>query len=417
MTKRKDIRTKDTKGRNLYQGESQMPDGRYRFRYIDRFGQRKAIYSWRLVTTDRMPEGKRMDKPLREKETQILRDLEDGINVNAQSMTLNELLSRYLDTKVSITPSTKENYVFIWNKDIKDNALGFMKIKDIKKSDILKFYAHLYKERKLGRGTIQLFQNFLYPAFQMAVEDSIIRLNPCKGCMKDYSGAEVSDAKKPLTKTEEQNLLMFLKEGASFYRPHYTLVAFMLWSGVRIGEALGLTWKDVDFEKETISINHQLIYKKKDGKIQPYISGPKNKLAREIPMTRALLKLLSEHKRETYMISRYGGYSLNGYSEFVFLNREGKVHKPETIVRAFHGMVNQYNKENAEKGEFLPDFTPHILRHTFCTRMAENGMDVKVLQTIMGHKNIGITMQVYNHVNTDRAQNEMKRIEEAMSVS
>lgn len=64
----------------------------------------------------------------------------------------------------------------------------------------------------------------------------------------------------------------------------------------------------------------------------------------------------------------------------------------------------------------IPDFTFHVLRHTFCTRMAEDGMDVKVLQEIMGHSNIAVTMQVYNHVSDDRAINEMNKIQNVIGL-
>ena len=72
--------------------------------------------------------------------------------------------------------------------------------------------------------------------------------------------------------------------------------------------------------------------------------------------------------------------------------------------------------KNAEKVKELPDFSAHTFRHTFCTRMAENGIDVKVLQEIMGHKTIAITMQVYNHVLEGRAEAEMQRVSSALVV-
>lgn len=405
---------KDKKGRNLYKGESQMPDGRYRYRYIDKTGKRKAVYSWRLVPTDRAPEGRKKDTSLREKESQILKDLDDGINLNLQEMTVNDLFLRYIATKVNIANSTKENYLFHWGKDVKDNWLGQMKLKDVRKSHILKFYAHLHEERNLSAGTIQLYQNFLYPAFQMAVEDSIIRINPCNGCMKDY--ILTADERIPLTKDEESRLLDYVKNSSPYYKKYYTLLVFMLGTGVRIGEALGLTWKDIDFKKGTININHQVVYRKKNDRFQFYISLPKGKKTRDIPMSNLVTKILLAHRTETYILSKHSEYSVDGYSEFVFFNSELKLHKPETIVRAFHGIVEEYNKNSVDPEIRLPDFTPHILRHTFCTRMAEQGMDIKVLQTIMGHKNIAITMQVYNHVNSERARQEMKRLEDFMAM-
>lgn len=94
------------------------------------------------------------------------------------------------------------------------------------------------------------------------------------------------------------------------------------------------------------------------------------------------------------------------------------LNKPSTINRAFLGIRDEYNKvetaqavEEGREAKLLPRFSAHVLRHTFCTRMASNGMDVKVLQEIMGHANIQVTMQVYNHADIKRLQSEVDRLD------
>lgn len=406
---------KDTKGRNLKQNEDQMKDGRYRYRYTDKFGERKAVYSWRLVTTDKTPKGKRDDISLREKEKQIEKDLEEGIRTYEANISVNELFEKYLKTKINLANATKNNYIHLWEKNVKDK-IGSIKVNRIKKSDILNFYSYLYLERNFSPHTIQLYQNILFPTFQLAIDDNLIRVNPCRGCMKEYVRGSMSSTKYPLSR-QEQNILLDFVYNDNIYSGSYTMIAFMLGTGCRIGETIGLTWDDINFEEKYVSINHQVIYKKKDGRTQYYTSAPKNGESRIIPLQEGIIKILKKHRNNTLFMSMSSGFEVDGYKNFVFLNKAGKIQTPNTIVRTLHGIRDSYNskeKMNAieEKRDpvLLPDFTPHTLRHTFCTRMAENGIDVKVLQEIMGHKNISITMQVYNHATTERTKKAMESV-------
>lgn len=415
---------KDSKGRNLKPKESQMPDGRYRYRYTDQYGRKQAVYAWKLVPTDKTPSGKREDISLREKIRSIERDLEDNINITSAKMTVNQLLETYLETKTQLANATINNYINMWEKNIKNEFLGSMKICNVKKSDILKYYAYLYKTKKFSVGTIQLYQNVLFPAFQLAVDDSVIRLNPCKNCMKEYVRGSMSSTKSPLSRDEQTILLDFVKDNG-FYCVYYPLISFILGTGCRIGEALGITWDDINFDEKYISINHQVIYKKKDGKLQWYASLPKNKKSRIIPLQDNLIKILKTHRMQTYFISQSSGFEIDGYRNFLFVNKDGKLPTPNSIRRAFIGIRNAYNKQEEEEAyleirtekQLLPDFSPHTLRHTYCTRMAENGVDIKVLQELMGHANITVTMQVYNHVDKDRIKREFIGLNDVLDLS
>ena len=401
---------KDKKNRNLMQNEDQMPNGRYRYRYTDKYGNRHAIYSWRLVPTDKLPAGKKEDLSLREKIREIEKDTMDGIDTYTSHSSVNELIQSYLKLKIQLAVTTKENYHHMWEKNIKDSFIGKARVCDVKKSDIQRFYAYLKEERSFSTNTIQLYQNLLFPAFQMAVDDSVIRLNPCRNCMKDYARGSMSSTKLPLSRAEQERLLAFVREDY-IYKPSYPLIAFLLGTGCRISEALGMTWDDINFEERYVSVNHQVIYKKKDGAVVYFAAPTKTKKERKVPIQKDLLEILRKHRDDTYFISKASGFEVDGYSNFVFINNAGKLKTQHTIVRTFHGIRDAYNKEETAKAyeEFrepvlLPDFTPHTLRHTFCTRMAENGIDVKVLQEIMGHANISVTMQVYNHASFERTQ-------------
>lgn len=408
---------KDSKGRNLKPNEDQLSDGRYRYRYIDKDGKRKSIYAWKLVKTDKLPANKRDNVCLREKEKNIERDIDDGIQLYKAKVTnVSQLIFHYLETKPTLANSTMENYKHMTSKNIAPSIFGQMSVSNVKKSDVKKFYAYLHTAKKFSTGTIQLYQNLIYPAFQMAVDDDLIRKNPCSGCMKDYTRKGLYTTKYPLSREEQKTLLNFVKKD-SIYCRYYVMIAFMLATGCRIGEVIGLTWNDIDFDEKIVSVNHQVIYKKKDGKYQHYIEPPKNRTSRTIPLKQDIISILKQHRMETYFASKASDYKLEGYSNFVFLNSEMTLYTPNTLTRTFHGIRDAYNKELENESEIMiPDFTAHTLRHTFCTRMAENGTDVKVLQTIMGHKTIAVTMQVYNHVSEERLKNALENIESSLAV-
>lgn len=140
---------KDNKGRNLKDNEDQMKDGRYRYRYTDSYGKRKAIYSWKLVSVDKTPAGKKDDLCLRAKIKQIEKDINDEIDTYSSQSKVNDLIVMYLDTKVNLANSTLNNYKNMYDVNIKKSTLGDMKISSVKKSDILKFYKHLYIDKNL----------------------------------------------------------------------------------------------------------------------------------------------------------------------------------------------------------------------------------------------------------------------------
>ena len=411
---------KDTKGRNLKPRESQMADGRYRYRYVDKQGKHCVIYSWKLVPNDKIPKGKKDDISLREKVRLLERDLEENIDTTSAKMTTNELIQIYLSTKTRLANKTKENYKHMWNKNIKDSIIGNMKICDVKKSDILKLYAYLYNEKGFAVSTLQLYQNLLYPTFQLAVDDSLIRLNPCKNCMKEYVRGSLSTTKEALSREEQQALIDYIKNNKA-YIMHYPIILFMLGTGCRIGEALGITWRDINTKEKIVKIDHQVIYDLKDGKNRFYATLPKTKKSRVIPIQDSLLKILQEHKQKTYFLSAGSGFEVDGYNHFVFVNSKGNLPTPGSIDRTLRTIRDNYNKLEMERASYdsrkallLPNISAHILRHTYCTRMAENGIDIKVLQELMGHANIGVTMQVYNHVNSERVQKEMERIQDVL---
>lgn len=387
-------RRKDNKGRVLQKGESQRKDGRYVYQYSDIYGKRKCVYANTL-------------SDLRKQEKQISRDLDDNIDTVGAEITLNEQFDKYISLKTQIRNSTKQNYIDLWNRNLRDNALGNKKLCDIKKSDILRFYNSL-SERGLKYSTIKTFNCMISPCLDLAVDDDIIRKNPCNGCLSEFN--RDSEERISLTEYEQEVFLKFIRQ-SKVYSSHYPLVMFMIGTAVRCGEAIGLTWNDVDFKNREISINHQLIYKKSGNSYGFYADSPKTDSGvRSIPMTTDVCRALIEQRQNQLSKGWRTSVEIDGYRDFVFSTKNRNPIIPSAVNNLLLNIVNRYNF-TADEGNKLPHISAHILRHTGCTRMAEAGIDPKVLQYIMGHGKISVTMDVYNHISTERNHKEMGKLE------
>ena len=402
---------KDSKGRNLLKGEGQRSNGRYYFQYKDTLGHAKVVYDWDL-------------SELRKKEKQIIRDLEDGINGTASKMTLNQLFDLYISLKDSgsLKKTSKNNYIGMWNCNLRDSELGNAEIKNIKTSHIMKFYKEL-KDKGLSNSTIKFFHTILVSCFNLALDDDMIRKNPVKKeCIKPYKGG--AKVKEALTR-EEQRILLDFMENSNIYNSYVPMIKYMIGTACRIGEVIGITWDDVDMKNKKIFIDHQLIYKKApDGKTKFMITDTKSESGhREIPITNDIYNALADQRQYKMFMGTPRDYTVDGYSKFIFTTKSGKPIAPNGFNNAMKNVVEAYNKRETMMAEsdnrqpvLLPHISAHTFRHTGCTRMAEAGIDIKVLQRIMGHSDISITMDVYNHVNDDRIQNELEKLESMMAV-
>lgn len=410
---------RDSKNRVLQNGESQRKDGKYEFKYVDVNGTRRSAYSWKLVPTDKVPEGKRCELSLREMKEQIKRDLTDGICTHtANSITLNEMFDTYMSTK-ELKQSTRTNYMYMY-KNYVSNVIGKRRIASIKYSDIKKFYNSLILEKKFKPNSMEIINTILHPVFTMAVRDGYIRTNPSDGVMAEIKKSHNWEKPKRHALTEEQQALFidFLTESKT-YNHWLPLMTVFLGTGCRVGELIGLTWDDCDFTEGIITINHNLVYRQQDsGKCEMHITTPKTESGKRIvPMFEAVRKALLQEKKEQ-MRNGFNSTIIDGYSGFVFTNRCGYVHNPQTINRAIKRIYTACNEQEIERAKkehrqpvLIPHFSVHNLRHTFCTRFCENETDLKIIQEIMGHSDISTTMNIYNEATKERKQESFARLE------
>lgn len=393
----------DSVGRVLRVGEGQRKeDGIYSYRYTDNSGKRITVYAPTLVE-------------LRDKEKQIERDLQDGINTaEANRLTLNQLFEIYISTKMKLRDTTRDSYIATWKKHVQESFLGEMKVANIKKMHIDKFYADLDKAG-FAKGTKRYINSFLSPCLQVAVDSDIIRKNPA--AKVEITGEEKKI--EALTIEQQTRLLDFVKKNG-IYNVYYPMIFFDLSTGLRIGELTGLTWSDVDLKKENIvDVNHQLRYVKKGDKVRFVITDLKTDAAeRKIPLTSEARQALINQKELCLMLGRRSSAEIDGKKGFIFVTKNGTPFSTYGANTILNNIVEAYNKAEAKAAgeEYrepvqMPHISAHVLRHTACTRMAESGIDPKTLQYIMGHSDISTTMNIYNHTDSVRVKNEMQKAE------
>ena len=391
---------RDKKGRILKNGESQRKDGRYLYKYVDSMGTKQYAYSWKLVATDSVPKGKRNGLSLREKEQEIYRDIADGINTAGKKITVCQLYAKQNEHRANVKKSTKIQRQYLM-KILQDDKLGAKPIDSVKLSDA-KEWAIRMKKNGFAYKSINNYKRTLKASFYIAIQDDLIRKNPF-----DFKLSEVlednTEPKQALTEEQEEKLLNFVKHD-KVYQKYYNDIVILLKTGLRISELCGLTIKDVDFDNEVIHVTHQLLGNKNVGY---YIETPKTKSGiRDIPMSDEVIRAL-KRVIESDRYKHRKAIEIDGYKDFLFLNGKGYPMTGVCYVITFGNLIKKYNKKHADN---LPKITPHVLRHTFCTRLANKNINPKSLQYIMGHANISITLNLYAHASLEGMKAEIKNL-------
>lgn len=391
---------RDSKGRLLHNGEIQQKNGRYRFKYYDITGKDRYLYSWRLDRNDKTPAGKTAGPSLRELEKQLQVDQFLHIAVNGGNMTVLELVERYVETRTGVRESTRAGYQTTINF-LKKDSFGARRIDTVKISDAKLWLVSLQKHQGKGYSSIHTIRGILRPAFRMAYDDDLIRRNPF-----DFELATVvvndSVTREAITRDQERKYLKFVKEDAHFNR-YYEGIYILFNTGLRISEFVGLTKKNLDFENHKIIVDHQLV---RTSKMVYMIEPPKSESGvREVPMTKEVeeaFKTIIKNRKKPKVEPM-----VDGLSGFLWLDKNGMPMVALHWEKYFQHILEKYN--NIYRIQ-MPKVTPHVCRHTFCSKMAKSGMNPKSLQYIMGHADISVTLNTYTHVNFDDAAEEMKRV-------
>ncbi len=390
---------RDKKDRVLRTGESQRPDGRYVYVYTDYHGKQKFIYSWKLVPTDSLPPGRRKCLSLREKEEQLKLDMLVGIIPEGGGFTVLQLVKKYVSQKTAVKHSTKAGYKTVINY-LETDEFGSRRIDTVKLSDAKTWLIMLQKGGK-GYSTLHTIRGVLRPAFQMAVDDDLIRKNPFEFqlCTVVVNDSVTRDA---ITKKQERNLLKFIKYDEHFCK-YYDGIYILFKTGLRISEFVGLTMKDIDFKSMTINVNHQL---QRTSNMEYVIEDTKTTCGtRVLPMTEDVADCFRRIITNRKKLRKEP--KIAGYSGFLFLDKNDMPMVALHWEKYFQHIIIKYNSIYKEE---LPKVTPHVCRHTYCSNMAKAGMNPKTLQYLMGHADISVTLNTYTHIKFDDAKAEIDRL-------
>ena len=292
------------------------------------------------------------------------------------------------------------NYNFVVNL-LQKEEFALKKIGEVKTSDAKLFLIKLQQDGK-GYSTVKTVRGVLRPAFKMAVDDDLLNKNPFGF---ELAGVVVNDSvtREAITRDQMKKFLKFVHDD-NCYCKYYEVVYILFHTGMRISEFCGLTISDIDFEHHLINIDHQL---QRSADMTLVIQETKTHAGtRKLPMTadveqcfRAIIE-----DRPTPRIERM----VDGRSGFLDCLPEVAMH----WEHRFNHMVKRYNDIYRVQ---MPNITPHVCRHTYCSNQAKAGMNPKTLQYLMGHSDIGVTLNTYTHLELEDAAKELRRMEEAQA--
>jgi integrase len=339
-----------------------------------------------------LPDGKRKRKYSKVQKTVkewLLRQrkaLQDGIWVEDDKITVAAFLERFLnDTlKNKLKPKTIESYSYLITNHI-NPTLGEIRLTDLKPQHLQAMYAQKI-ESGLSARTVQYTHAVLHRSLDQAAKWGLVVRNV----------ADLVEAPRPVRKpiqtftAEQCQKLLAVLEGDRLY-PFYALSLV----GLRLGELLGVHWEDVNFTTGTISIRHTIQVIKGKGLVE---GEPKtDKSRRSIQLPDFVIQALKQHREKT-----------GGKTKYVFSTSNDTPFSPRNIERHFKSIL--------EKAE-LPIIRFHDLRHTAATLLLVEGIHPKVVQELLGHSTISMTMDLYSHVLPTLQQDAAQRMNKIISVA
>ncbi|MCR5629823.1 tyrosine-type recombinase/integrase [Eubacterium sp.] len=345
-------------------------------------GKRHSIYAKTL-------------KELQEKEFKKRQDIEKGLYKNGytknKNITFNKYFLEFLDNKKRyVKENTLYTYNMIYEQYIK-KSLGKRKVKDIEKREI----ENLQKEllTKISITTVNYTIMIIGQVLENAIKDDIITRNNAR-LVKNIKNTDVKANETIHRALSEQEQKLFMNEIKENYNLYYEFFALLISSGMRFGECAALTWNDIDYENNVIHINKTITHNEKG---KQTVGIPKTETSkRDIPITENIKAILKTQKEKSMWFK----------NDFIFSGGYGKQLTNPSVNRIIKNAIKSLNS----KGYNISNFTCHALRDTFATRFIEQGGTPQTLKSILGHKSITMTMDLYAQVLPNTKEKEMSSI-------
>lgn len=314
-----------------------------------------------------------------------LREIQTGLLVDTTEMTVAEYMQYWLENyaKTSTRHTTFNVYVQRTNRYV-ISMIGRLKLKDLKAMHLQRMYADLlrdgakYRTGGISPMTIRHIHGMMHKALENAVRWQIVPRNVAQ--MVELPRVEKKDT-VVLTKDQVQDLVASAKD-----HELYILILLAVTTGMRYAEICGLPWTAIDLEKRTIHVRQQLVRTKGEYRL----TEPKTKSSeRIISLSESLVAPLRRHKADQAQKKLLIGPSYNRDGLVCCRPEDGQPYSATPVRRKFRNVLEKAG---------LPDIRIHDLRHTVATLLLEQGVHPKVVSELLGHANIGITLDRYSHV-------------------
>ena len=369
---------KDLKGKELGKGIYQRKDGYYTARFVDRYGRRIEKYFKKLQECRYWLEDAKYED--RHSNVYCPKDL-----------SVNGFFDYWIEVKEkTVRPNTVRNYRDRYNQNIRP-VIGDMILNEVLPTHCQLIF-NIMDDEEYCTSTLKLTRITLTNLMNHAVSDKIISENPCNKTVKSNMGKSEKKI-KPLT-IEGQTAFLKYALRSEFYEQF----AFILQTGLRAGEMIGLKWSDINFKNRTLNIERTMEY---DYSTHSWKVGPPKRKSsiRTIPLTNEAIVLLKKQKAFNKTLN----FIHMEFSDLVFLSRNGEPIKNSLYDRYIYSVCDM---------AIIPRISMHTLRHTFATRCIEAGMKPKTLQKILGHSKISTTMDLYVDITEEEKTKEISSIEE-----
>ncbi len=334
----------------------------------------------------------RTQAEVRKKLTAKVQEVDMGIFSAPNKLTVGAWLDEWATNYLGgVKPSTVDQYCYQIRVHLRP-TLGSVKLEALSAPMIQKVYNEKLREG-LSAKSIRNVNGVLHAAMKQALKMGLIRVNPCDSVVLPRV------EKKEIHPLDESQISTFLQtiKGHRFE----ALFVITLFTGLREGEVLGLTWDAVDMDKGMLVVNKQL--QKARGKGGAYSLVPtKNSKSRCITLAPFVLTLIKDIRRQQLEWRMKHGQGWANPTNLVFTDEIGGHLMPHTVYHRFKDVVTAMG---------CPTVRFHDLRHTFATLSLQNGDDVKTVQENLGHATPSFTLSVYAHATERMKQASANRME------